>query len=770
MTTLGAAQPTLAALPASTARQRGEAELSPPRVLWLILAGFLAIGSIYLFATPPFEASDEIWHYPYVQFLQRGLGLPIQQPRPEDNLARQEGGQPPLYYALAAALTFWIDPGMPGSVPEPNPHAMVGVPLTPGNKNLALHQPGERWHGAGLAVLVIRAFSLLLGAASVWLVYRLVRRCFPAAPLVALGAAVFVAFIPEFLFISAAVNNDNLITLLSLVGLEWSYQAARTPSWRKTALLGGVLGLAALTKLTGLGLFPLAGLALAVAAWRRRSLRWLLGQAALAYGLATLIAGWWYLRNFLLYGDPTGLNIFLSIVNTRNPPPPLWELIASEFEGFRLSFWALFGGVNILAEPATYLLYDLLTLAAAVGLVWVLGRWWHHRSVARYPGPPDWLATTLVLLWLAIVSVGLLRWSQVTLASQGRLLFPALAGVGLLFALGLVGSLPPRWAPRVLLGLGLTLASVAALLPFRVIIPAYTPPAPLPPAAVAALSPRLDIDFGGKIRLLAAEVPPGPYTFNTRVPVTLTWQLLEPVDRNYSVFVHLFARENRKVGQIDTYPGLGLRPFREWQPGEVYRDTLPVYIQYLTEGPVLLRVETGIYDFQTGERLPARVGGRDIGTSPVIGWVKLGDPPGSDHPARALQANFGGLIRVDGATISIARRFPPGDTRPPAWAVSTWLMAERPIGENYTLFLHVVGPDGRLLTQHDGQPVENAYPTSVWLPGERVIDRREVPMPDPPVPGARLLLGFYDSRTGLRLPRWDAPGDTLDLGPLDESR
>ncbi|MFN8535567.1 MAG: glycosyltransferase family 39 protein [Dehalococcoidia bacterium] len=760
---------TVETVPAREAELEGQLRFMPPG-LRLILAAFVAIGLVYLIATPPFEASDEIWHYPFVQYLQRGIGLPVQQPRPEDNLARQEGGQPPLYYAIGAALTFWADGGPPGSGIEPNPHAMVGVPLTPGNKNLALHTANDRWSGAGLAVLIIRFASLMMGAASIWLVHRLVLLCLPAAPNLALGAAAIAAFTPEFLFISAAVNNDNLMTLLGLLGVERIRAAVVAPSPRRSALLGIVLGLAALTKLTGLGLLPLAAGALLWAAWRRRSVRWLMLHGVIAFGVAAGIAGWWYVRNVVLYGEPTGLSMFLRIVNTRNPPPPIWELVAGEIEGFRISFWALFGGVNIVADPPTYWFYDLVAVLALAGLVVVAVRWLRAGSLRRYPGPPDPLTTTLVLFWTGIVTAGLLRWAQTTLASQGRLLYPAMAGIALLLALGLVGPFSPRLAGRAVGALGAVLATVALVLPFRFILPAYAAPTPLTAAEAAAVSPRLDIDFGPTIRLLAAEVPPGPYTVSSRVPVTLTWQALGPVDQNYSVFVHLFARDNRKVGWFDSYPGLGLRPFQDWKVGEVYRDVFPVFIEYLTEGPVLLRVEAGVYDFESGERLSASIGGRSIGTSPVIGWTKLADPPGTDQPQIAARADFGGLIRLDGATIEIARRFPPGDTRPPAWRLSLWLAAEQTVGRDYTLFAHVIAPDGRLLSQHDGQPVENAYPTSHWLPGERVIDRREVPMPASLVPGARLVVGFYDPATGQRLARRDAPGDVVDLGPLDQVR
>lgn len=738
--------------------------MSSRGLLGPLIALFVVLGAVYALATPPFEASDEIWHYPYVQYLQRGLGLPVQVPRPEDNLARQEGSQPPLYYLLAAAFTFFIDDGQPGSAVTPNPHAMVGVPLTPGNKNLAIHSPGDRTAGAGLAVLVIRGLSLLMAAGSVYLVYRLVHEAFPASPPVALTAAALTAFNPEFIFISASVNNDNLIVLLSLVSLLLMYRVSLPTARRRDVfLLGIVLGLALLTKLQAAGLLPLAGLALLWTAWQRRSWRSLVINSLLTGVPALLIAGWWYVRNWVLYGEPTGTSMMLRIVNTRNPPPPVWELVTREFEGFKISFWALFGGVNILADRPSYWFYDLVTVLGLLGLVIVLFRWARARSTKPGPGPLGWRMTLLLLAWAAICCIGLLRWSQTTLASQGRLLFPAMPGLVLPLAAGLVGGLPRRLARPTALIATAALIVMAATMPFRFILPAYAAPSPLTPAELAAISPKLNIDFGGTIRLVAAEVSPGPATFNTRVPVTITWQLLQPVDTNYSIFVHLFGRDSRTVGQFDTFPTLGSRPLTQWQPGDAYRDVYPILIDQLTEGPVMLRVQAGVYDFATGERLTARVDGHDIGTSPEIGRIRLGDPPDETPPQIETNANFDNKIAILGATITQARRFPPGDTRPPAYAVSLVMKALAPMQTSYTVFAQILDDRNRVLSQFDSPPVEGNYPTSLWIPGERIVDRREVPVPAGGGTGMRLVVGFYDPATGARLHRLDGSADWVEF-------
>ena len=78
------------------------------RAIVVFLGLVLVLGVLYSLITPLFEASDELWHYPFVKRLADGQGLPVQYP---DQIGpwRQEGSQPPLYYALGGLLTSWID-------------------------------------------------------------------------------------------------------------------------------------------------------------------------------------------------------------------------------------------------------------------------------------------------------------------------------------------------------------------------------------------------------------------------------------------------------------------------------------------------------------------------------------------------------------------------------------------------------------------------------------------------------------------------------------
>jgi hypothetical protein len=94
--------------------------------------------------------------------------------------------------------------------------------------------------------------------------------------------------------------------------------------------------------------------------------------------------------------------------------------------------------------------------------------------------------------------------------------------------------------------------------------------------------------------------------------------------------------------------------------------------------------------------------------------------------------------------------------------LSLYWQADAPTDVPYTVFTHLVGPDGQLYGQWDNPPVWGTYPTTDWLPGENVVDRYEIPVnPDAPPGNYRLLVGVYDPSTGARLPVIDDLGEPV---------
>ena len=234
----------------------------------LILLAFILLALLYSLVTPPLEAGDESRHYAVVKYMADTGRLPVQQEGEAQIHWSHEGNQPPLYYALAAGLTFWIETGSWDDVFRYNPHTSIGNPLRPDNKNITIHPPGSRWPWQGhvLAVHLIRFLSIAMATVTVTTAYAIAFDLFQGRQWLAAGAMAITAFNPMFIFISAAVNNDNavimLVTLSLWLMIQISKRATRPTSLPLAlpALLGLLIGLGALSKLYAFGLLPLAAL------------------------------------------------------------------------------------------------------------------------------------------------------------------------------------------------------------------------------------------------------------------------------------------------------------------------------------------------------------------------------------------------------------------------------------------------------------------------------------------------------------------------------
>lgn len=91
----------------------------------------------------------------------------------------------------------------------------------------------------------------------------------------------------------------------------------------------------------------------------------------------------------------------------------------------------------------------------------------------------------------------------------------------------------------------------------------------------------------------------------------------------------------------------------------------------------------------------------------------------------------------------------PGDTL----YLSLYWQTEGPTQLPYTVFTHLIGPNGQLYGQWDNPPVRGTYPTTEWSPGESVVDQYEIVVSSDAPPGDyHLLAGLYDPGTGTRLP------------------
>ncbi len=738
---------------------------------WLapILLAFIVLAVTYSVVTPIFEAGDELWHYPFVQHLATGHGLPVQDPNVE-TLWEQEGGQPPLYYALSALATFWIDTH---DLPERlwrNPHARIGIPLDYGNKNMIVHTSAENfpWQGTTLAVHLIRFLSILLSTITVALTYFFALEIKNDKNLAALTAAI-VAFNPMFLFISASVNNDNLATMLATLALVLLAQLiTRGATIRRFIALGIVLGLGALTKVSLLGLLLVTAVVFAYLLWKSIGApNHLITQSPtlpldiikgslLSAALVILIAFWWYVRNYILYGDFSAFNVWLQIAGGRPTPVTLASLL-NEFQGFRISFWGNLGGVNIIAPEWVYIALDGFTVLAIISLV--IG--FMRRTLPRLL----WLPA----LWLALILILLVRWTWLTMASQGRLIFPAIAAVAVLLAHGLgrfqisdfrfqisrITHHASRFTSYVLLlPFAFYLFTFSLLAPFTIIAPAYTLPTRL--AEDSTVPNHLGIVFDAHAELVGYALPQRSVTPGTALPIILYWRAREPMTEDFSVFIRLFDADGKIIARWDAFPGGGLYPTRVWQPGEVIVDEYRIPIPFDARAGVG-RIEAGLFRRVPLETLTARDPHGNIIT-PTIARFKIAGQAKIQQIENPVAFQFGDRIELVG--YSWAHTIAPGSTLP----VKLYWRALKPIAEDYSVFVHFVDTNGNIIAQRDNQPQHNTYPTSFWDVGETIVDEYALEIPrEVNIDEGRLVIGLY-RHDGTRLMVGET--DALMLGSV----
>ena len=749
-------------------------------LLSLIWGLFVVLGITYAITTPVFEASDELWHYPMIQHLANGNSLPVQVFDPaEAGLWKQEASQPPLYYYLGAALTFWIDTSDMEQVRWLNPHVDNGVLTPDGNRNLAIHDPAaSQWQGTLLAVHIVRIASVFLGALTVFLTYLIAKETIPNRPEIALGAAAFNAFMPMFIFISGAVNNDNLALPLASLAVLLMIRAVTQPvnsgqTIRKWLLLGVVIGLAILTKEGTFGLLPLAWGTIFIAQWQQisgkssipnpqtqifKDLLQALGKSLAYFALMLIpvvaIAGWWYWRNLQLYGDWLGWSAFIAVLGERAQPASLAQLW-DERVGFMMSYWGLFGGVNVAMASWIYAVLNTTLVVSMVGfVVFALQKIKGLGLKIKATGInlQSFIITLLdfvienfglvvCLLFSGAVVYGLIQWATTTWSSQGRLVFTAISTLNVLFAIGLVGWLKnkrlARWTIGILAGFML---AIAVSTPFIWVQPAYRPETYAMPRTYIPRQVRINdtemADFGGIIRLVDVAIEPtelGTLTIQPGdyVDIRLTWETLAPLDRNWSVFVHLNDPVlGVPIAQRDMYTGQGLRPTSLLQVGEMIENYYRLSVPTTAVAPAQLAVTVGLYDFETGERLKLPNGQDAI----TLGILTLKNKEG-EYP-NATAVNFGNEIALVGYELS-PRRTEAGNT---VDLVLYW-EAQRPLTENYTFFAQVVGEDTTRWGSNDLAPPEGTF---TWQPDEVYEVHMPITLPpDTPPDVYPIHLGAY---------------------------
>jgi len=109
--------------------------------------------------------------------------------------------------------------------------------------------------------------------------------------------------------------------------------------------------------------------------------------------------------------------------------------------------------------------------------------------------------------------------------------------------------------------------------------------------------------LGNSIALQGYGLSPLAVSAGEIVRLSLIWSARQPMEQDYTVFVHLLDETGRLVAQVDRQPWGGLRPTSTWQPGQTLTDRHGLWIdETLPAGHYRLAV--GLYAWPSLERLP----------------------------------------------------------------------------------------------------------------------------------------------------------------------
>lgn len=739
-------------------------KLSSKKILhkWLqaaLLAAFLIVCVGYSVTIPAGEGVDEIPHFLYVRYIRNRQALPIQ-PMSRKERVISMGHHPPLYYFLGALAISWTDTSDLAEKFRDNPHFVWKENDGSNGWNGIMHfgQDEFPWQGSVLALQTMRFFNIILATIAVYAIYRSTELLFPLYHWVALGVAAVVAFNPSFIFMSSTVHHDVLLVAIFTLAMWWVLRFLIGPEHRFDAALAGLLvGAAMLTKLSGLVLALLIGVVFLIQAFRERAWQAFLQRSAIAAGVALLVAGWWFVRNWLLYGDLLGWQMFLNVHSHMvRTTPYTWNTFRQFLAGIGRTFWGGFGFMHITFPEVTKYLWWLVGLAL-IGLFVAIVR----RHLALGKKWAEWLAliTVLILLFISFV-----RFSMATVgAGHARYLFPAAFSVGVLIVAGLNGFTGWRHQRLISIGLALGLLAYAIWLPATLVLPKYEAPASATKEELALATP-VDLQMAQGLRLVAYEIGLDRINPGQSLPVNLYWQAQgNPAERqDPQVRLEIVDAQGSVLDSSTSWPVPSLSP-DVWPAETVYISETSLKIPwegaferlYLMVAPVYRTsgADSDRKDDHESQLLT------EIVTSGTLTRVELKDTTLTRDEVLAGQLKFLGFELV------------PNPVAPAETLLVNlfWQVREAP-RFNYITFVHLLNGQGKLVTQFDRLAGGESTPSTTWKTGETLRDVYPLVIPEDTPPGTySLQIGMYNWPALERLPVTigDRPaGDSIKLGTV----
>jgi hypothetical protein len=257
-----------------SARKERPAWLKPPLVTaagvrWIVLIAWVCLAINNIGKMPLYAGMDSDQHLKYIEYVANTWRIPL----------ATEGWQmfqPPLFYIISALFYKFL----------------AGC---------------SSWE---TVLMALRVIPLVCGAIQIELCWRALRYAFPGREDLQIVGTLVGGLLPMNLYISQAIGNEPLAGCLSGIVVYIVIRHLKSPAlshWRAFAIMGLFLGLAMLTKVTAALLVPPVLLAITYGGLSehehaKQGIVAAFTRIGVVLGVAFLVSGWYYTRNYLEMG------------------------------------------------------------------------------------------------------------------------------------------------------------------------------------------------------------------------------------------------------------------------------------------------------------------------------------------------------------------------------------------------------------------------------------------------------------------------------------
>lgn len=201
----------------------------------------------------------------------------------------------------------------------------------------------------------------------------------------------FVAFctlLPQLLYLGSYINNDSFALLtISIIIYAWLLGMETQWNWKSCIILGIGIGLCMMAYYNAYGYILTSMIIYFVSCYIKKvNFKEFLKKGFSIAGIAFLIAGWWFIRSFIIYdGDFLGINIQreyaqeyaieeLKPTNRVTPANQGYSLkyMLKDMYWLKItksSFIGHFGWVSVMMKPNIYTIYETIAQIGLIGIV-----------------------------------------------------------------------------------------------------------------------------------------------------------------------------------------------------------------------------------------------------------------------------------------------------------------------------------------------------------------------------------------------------------------